>query len=78
MCSLDCLLLPEEHADTAWKIIRSTPDDSCYLDSNFTSSSEELFFIFYLCTPLDGSGVADEFRTTPELFALAGDIILLD
>lgn len=32
----------------------------------------------YLCTPRSGSGVTEEFRTTPELFELAGKIMLLD
>lgn len=31
----------------------------------------------HLGTPRSGSGVTDEFRTTPEVFAGAGDTMLL-
>lgn len=33
--------------------------------------------IYYLGTPRNGSGVTDELRTTPEVFAGAGDTMLL-
>lgn len=57
----------------------SNDDDDVVDDAKW--GEKQFFFVAggppYLGTPRIGSGVADEFLTTPELFTFAGDTILL-